>query len=423
MAKARSDSKGAVMEEASWRGVDDYTVWMDSKGVEGALYGNSFDQLEQIQVIEAHRRGYYGEGVFVGVIDGGFMLDHRGLAHLDVIAQWDFINDDPFTGYDPSQDVRGQPNHGTGCMSTIGCYDPGNLIGAAPFAAFILAKSEDVTDETPVEEDNWVAAVEWCEAQGADVVSTSLSYSDWYVKADFDGITPYASRAAQYAFEMGVVVCTSMGNSGPRPTTMGTPADAEGSLSIGAVDSTDNLTRFSSRGPTGDGRIKPNILAMGRHVTAVRPHTYDRFALWSGTSLSCPLAAGGIALIIEAHPDWSPMMVMEAVENTATRATHPDNDWGYGILQVARALDYPSLTCSVQSEVDGKPIAGAYLQIVSADTTFIVTLDETGSCYLPNLEYGLYRIKADAPDYLYGKRVIEIPPEHFCDFQLKRWRK
>lgn len=423
VAQAAANSRGALMTEICWQGIEDYSENMETQGVEGSLYGKSYDQLNQIQVIEAHRRGYYGEGVFIAVIDGGFMLDHRGLAHLDVIGEWDFINNDPFTGYDPLQDSKGQPTHGTGCMSTIGCYDPGNLIGAAPFASFILAKSEDVRDETPIEEDNWVAAVEWCEAIGADIVSSSLSYSDWYSKGDFDGIIPYASRAADFVFELGVVICTSMGNSGPYPVTLGAPADAEGVLAIGAVDSIDNLTRFSSRGPSSDGRIKPNICALGRHVTAVRPYSYDQFALWNGTSLSCPLAAGGIALVIEAHPDWPSWRVVEAVENTGTHAEYPDNEWGHGILQVVRAIDYPAIECRVISKSEGKPIAGAYLQITSADTNFIVTLDNSGVFYMPNLEYGSYRIKADAPDYLDEKLTLRIPPEHNIDIQLERWKK
>ena len=410
-------------EDVSWKGVEGFNERFASRGHEGAFYGNSYDQLDQIQVIEAHRRGLYGEGVLIGVIDGGFMFDHRAMMHVDLIDEWDFIFNDGDTNYDPLQDIKAQPRHGTGCMSTIAAYDPGNLIGCAPFASFVVAKSEDVRSETEIEEDYWVAAVEWVEMMGADIVSSSLGYKDWYNSAEFDGLTSYCSRGASRAYEMGMVVCTSNGNEGPMPITLGAPGDAEGVLAIGAVDSTGALTRFSSRGPSADGRIKPNICAMGRHVTAVRPYTYDEYGLWNGTSLSCPLAAGGLALVIQAHPDWTPWQVMEAAENTATHAVHPDNDWGYGILQVAKALDYPSISGYIRDEASGKPIRGAEVHFTSpdADTSGVIMTDASGFYLLVNMPEGRYELTAKAEGYedsAPGK--VKVPPDDVMDFGVKR---
>lgn len=398
-------------------GFDESRSWM---GHEGAFYGRSYDQLAQIEVIEAHRRGYYGRGVVVAVIDGGFMNDHRALMHADIIGEWDFIFNDSFTGYDPEQgDSRGQPVHGTGCWSTIAGYDPGNLIGAAPFASFILAKSEDDRWEKPVEEDNWVAAIEWCERMGADVASSSLSYKDWYSNAEFDGIIPPASRAADRAYEMGMVICTSAGNGGPMPMTLGAPTDAEGVLSIGAVDSTGIITRFSSRGPSADGRIKPNICALGRHTTAVSPYSYDRYGLWNGTSLSCPLAAGAIALLIEAHPGWPMYKICEAVENTATHARHPDNAYGYGIVQIAKAIDYPSISGFVSDRSSGKRIGNARIQFSSADTSGAVSADDGGFYLLVNMPDGEYELTVTAAGYADSEPVkVSVPPDDTYDFAL-----
>jgi len=419
VAKGESCERFRWEEAVSWKGVDGYNENYAHLGHEGAFYGNSYDQLDQIGVIEAHRRGLYGEGVIITIMDGGFMVDHRSLTHSDVLAEWDFINNDPFTGYDPEQDIRAQPRHGTAVMSNIASFDPGNLIGAAPYASFMLAKTEDIRDETPAEEDNMVAAIEWAEWNGTDVISTSLSYSDWYVAADYDGIIPYASRAVQRAFEMGVVFVTSMGNAGPRPMTMGAPADAEGSISVGGVDSTSTLVRFSSRGPTADGRIKPNVLAMARHVTVARPYTYDEFSLANGTSFSCPLAAGALALLIQAHPDWPSYKIMEAAENTADRASYPDNDWGYGILRVDKALDYPSLSGYIIDAETNQPIPDAEIHFISVDTSGVIAADSLGYYFGANFTGGKYSITAVANGYLESDyRTIILPPDEYCDFAL-----
>ena len=404
----------------SWTGVEGYNEDFEYLGHEGAFYGNSYDQLDQLQVIQAQRRGYYGEDVLIAVLDGGFMTDHQALVHADVIDCWDFINNDGDVGYDPEQDVKGQPGHGTMCLSNIAGYSPGNLIGTSPFASFLLAKSEDIRSETPIEEDNMVAAFEWCERMGADVLSTSLSYMDWYVKADFDGHTAYASLAADRAVKLGMMIVTSQGNSGPRPMTIGTPGDAELAVAVGAVDSLGMLTGFSSRGPTADGRIKPNILAMGRHVTIAAAHTWDVYRLANGTSFACPLAAGGIALVIEAHPDWTPWKVMEAIENTATRASYPDNDWGYGILQVCKAIDYPSISGYVL-DVNGKAMKGAmvYFDSDAGDTTGVEVTDENGYYLLKNMPEGGYelKVKTGESDESKGK-FVKVPPDDVMDFVI-----
>ena len=406
-------------DEIYWQGNDEYSEDLETKGHEGAFYGVSFDQLDQIGVIEAHRRGYYGDDVIVTVLDGGFMYNHRAMIHTDVIGEWDFIFNDDNTNYDPAQDSKKQPRHGTACMSNIAAYDPGNMIGSAPFASFLLGKTEDIRSETAVEEDSWVAAVEWAEMRGTDVISSSLSYLDWYDKGEFDGVTPLCSRAATRAFNLGVVICTSMGNSGPMPTTMGTPADAEGNITIGAVDSLGMITRFSSRGPTADGRLKPNVVALGRHVTIIRPYTWDVFGLASGTSFACPLAAGAIALVVQAHPEWSSWQVMEAVENTATRADHPDNSYGHGILQVHKAIDYPSISGFITDLTSRQPVSSASVVITSGGLAGTYPAGRDGFYKLVNLPDGQYKVKVQAEGYVdSGERVLTIPPDEFSDFSL-----
>ena len=381
-----------------------------------AWYGPSVNQVRMVNALEAHFRGNHGAGVRIAVLDGGYRLAHEAFQHLDVIAQYDFINNDDNPDYDPSQDVRGQADHGTACMSVIGGYSPGNLIGLAHEASFILCKTEDDAGETIVEEDNWVRALEWAEWLGADVLSSSLSYKDWYTLADFDGLAPITSRAANIAYELGMVLCTSAGNEGPDPMSLGAPTDAEGVLSIGALRPNGDLASFSSRGPTADGRIKPDICAQGVRTACVRPGTWDQYAFWGGTSLSCPVVAGCMALILEEHPDWGPDRVYEAARETASRAHRPDNDWGWGQVNLEEALYYPSISGWVL-DAEGQGTAGVGISLFGEAQVVTTFTDEDGFYRLPNLEWGMVRLQAVWPDgALSPFRTLEVPPSDEVDF-------
>ena len=343
-------------------------------------YGPSFRQAELARAIEIHRRGGSGRGVLIGVLDTGFQLDHRAFAGLDLIAQFDFINHDADPSYDARTDVKGQANHGTACLSVIGGYDPARLVGIAAKASFALGKTEDTRSETVVEEDYWIEAIEWLGWLGADVVSSSLTYRDWYGRDEFDGRAPI-SRAAERATELGMVICVSAGNAGPGPITIGAPADAAGVLAVAATDSSGRLTNFSSRGPASDGRIKPDIAAMGRQVVCVKPMTFNEYSRWNGTSLACPIAAGVAALVIEAHPDWPGKKVVEALRMTASQGYMPDDAYGYGLVDAVEAVDYPSLTVLIeeglkaefdwiglqsdQQSLISKPITGNYVRFIN----------------------------------------------------------
>ncbi|MFH1861198.1 MAG: S8 family serine peptidase [bacterium] len=380
-----------------------------------AWYGPSLNQVRQINALETHFRGNHGTGVRIAVLDGGFILSHEAFQHLDVIAQYDFINDDDNTDYDASQDVWGQPDHGTACMSVIGAYLPGNLIGLAHEASFILCKTENDASETPVEEDFWVRAVEWAEALGADVLSSSLSYKDWYQLADYDGLTAPTSRAAQIARDLGMVLCTSVGNEGPDPMSLGVPADAEGVLAIGAVKYNGDLARFSSRGPAADGRIKPDICAQGVRTACVNPGTWVEYSFWNGTSLSCPVAAGGIALILAEHPDWGPDRIHEAVRETASRAARPDNDWGWGILNVEEAIHYPSVSGWVLDS-SGRGLENVSVHLVGEQVDLNVTTDYSGFYRFPNLDFIRCQVEVLWKDGVVSKSEhLVVPPSEEVD--------
>lgn len=320
-------------------------------------YGESSGQLVMINVPLAHAAGYDGSGVLVCMMDTGFRKDHTAFANAyaegRVWAEYDFIFDDENVQNEP-EDVSSQHNHGTYNWSALGGIADGDLYGPAFQADFILAKTEDVRSETAVEEDNWVAGMEWADSIGADVISSSVGYTNWYAPEDFDGNTCVTTVAADIAASLGIVVCNSAGNYGPNASTLLAPSDANTIISVGAVYNTELIVGFSSRGPTFDGRTKPEVCAQGSSTRCATASETTSFGYVSGTSLSCPLVGGAAALVIQAHPDWTPSQVREALMETADNASSPNNSYGWGIIDVMAAIDYSFVCeCSVFCDLDG----------------------------------------------------------------------
>ncbi len=300
-------------------------------------YGPSYNQLEQINVIAAHDSGYAGQGVRVLMLDTGYFTEHEAIPEEQIIAEWDFINNDGETQNEDG-DPENQHNHGTYTLSTLGGRLEGQLYGPAYAAEFLLAKTEDVSQEEPIEEDWYVAGLEWGESMGADVASSSLGYIDWYTFSDLDGESAVTTIAVNIAVENGMVVCTAAGNSGEDGIIA--PADAFNVITCGAVDSLGELTWFSSHGPTADGRIKPEVCARGLYTFCATPDEFNSYGALSGTSLSTPLIGGASAVILSAHPDWTPLQVREALMNTASQFENPDNYYGWGVIDVMEAINY-----------------------------------------------------------------------------------
>ncbi|MGE5175752.1 MAG: S8 family serine peptidase [Hyphomicrobiales bacterium] len=306
-------------------------------------YGQSITQLSSINVPAAHDSGWSGANVILAMFDTGFNKAHTATVQLKRRAEWDFVFGDSETA-NQANDVTSAWDHGTGTWSVAGGYWIGNLIGPAYNATFLLAKTEDVRSETPVEEDNWVAAAEWADSIGAAVISSSLAYLDFdgtvndYTYADLDGYTTVVTLGAVFAQRHGIVVCNANSNNGPSPGTLWAPADADSIVSVGAVDSGNNVASFSSRGPTYDGRIKPEVVAQGVSTTWAVASNNNSIGLANGTSLSTPLVAGCAALVREAHPEWTVEQVREALMQTADSAATPDNDRGWGRIDVVKAI-------------------------------------------------------------------------------------
>jgi len=363
----------------------------------GIDYGTSITQLQSIKVPEVHNLGINGAGVLVGMIDDGFnsRKTHSALKNIRVLAEYDWIQADSTTS-SQAGDAAGQGDHGCYTLSALAGFSNGNLVGPAFGATLILAKSEFDPTETQIELDNYVAALEWMERMGADVVSTSLGYDDLDPFRQFNagdivysmknGHTAVTSKAASAAASKGVLLVTAMGNEGPNryddtwktiagtTGSMITPADADSIVSVGAAFSSffgNQLASFSSTGPTADGRVKPEVVAQGVSVVSANPGNINGYVGVSGTSLSTPLVGGVAALVFSAHPELTPMQVREALINTAVHITDPDpvknitswpNNWyGYGIVNAFDAILYHGLVFS------NRPV------VIFSETTFTVT--------------------------------------------------
>ncbi len=310
----------------------------------GLDYGPSLAQNSLMNVPAVHDQAITGQGVLVAVFDTGFRLNHEAFSSLRVLAKYDFINKDANPDYEPG-DATSQISHGTQVLSALAGYSPGYLIGPAFSSEFLLAKTEVTSSETAIEEDFWIAAAEWADSLGADIITSSLGYNDWYAYENMDGNTAPITRAADLAVKKGILVLAAAGNEGAGSWKyVLAPADGDSVLAIGAVNNLGTVASFSSRGPTFDGRIKPDIMAMGVGVSCIavpgEQGTGRGYTSNGGTSLATPLAAGVAALILSAHPDLTPMQVRAAMVQTADRFHNPNNDYGYGLIDALKAVQY-----------------------------------------------------------------------------------
>jgi hypothetical protein len=307
-----------------------------------SFYGPSWSQNNMLGITDLHQQGWDGSGVRICIIDTGFKLDHDALQSVNVVAAWDFINSDADPG-PQAGDPTGQELNGTRSLGVIAGYAPGWLVGPAYGAEYCLAKTEMVDTEEQIEEDYWVAAMEWADSLGADIIVSGLNYYAWYTPEDLDGQTAVITLAANEAAQRGILVVNSTGNTGDNSFQyIAPPADAFGILSVGSVDTSRTLSSFSGRGPTVDGRIKPELVAPGQHCYTVNPYTTNYYYRADGTGYSAMLTAGLAALVWQAKPQWSAAQLRSALLATADGAAAPDSAFGWGVPQgdVCLQMDY-----------------------------------------------------------------------------------
>lgn len=313
-------------------------------------YGLSFTQLNLSDIPLVHSKGIDGRNVLIGLLDSGFDWQrHQSLNTRNIIAEYDFVFDDSITA-NQQQDVPGQDFHGTLVFSIIGGYKDSTLIGAAYNSSFLLAKTEYIGSETHVEEDNYAAALIWMENLGVDITSSSLGYSEFdtgegsYTYQDMNGKTTIVTKAVELAFERGVVTFTSAGNEGNSKWKYITaPADGFNVIAVGSVDAQNQLASFSSVGPTSDGRIKPEVVAMGVSVYGALAGTTNDYRSANGTSTSSPIAAGVGALLLSKFPHLQNSQVRNIILESSSNSQSPNNQIGYGLISAKNALEFPNL--------------------------------------------------------------------------------
>lgn len=307
-------------------------------------YGAAINQNTMIHVDKLHDLGFTGTGMRIAVLDAGF----RGADSSDVLGhiwsnnqlidEWDFVANAPM-------DFNIHSTHGTDVLKCIGANSPGVYVGSAPDAEYLLIRTEDAFTENPIEEYNWAAGAEFADSAGADVFNTSLGYTtfdnpaDDHSYEDLDGNTTVITRAADKAASKGILVVNSAGNYGNNAWRhIGAPSDGDSVLSIGAVRGDRSLASFSSRGPSADGRTKPNVMAMGSGVPV--PNDNGGFSFINGTSFSSPILAGAAACLWESRSNFTNMEVFNAIQESAHLYSTPNNDYGFGIPNMHMAYYY-----------------------------------------------------------------------------------
>ena len=304
-------------------------------------YGTAFKQLQMLNGDYLHAQGFTGKGMSVAVMDAGFInVDRlsvfRHLFDSDKIrGTKDFVDGDEY--------VFAHGTHGTQVLSTMAARLPGAYVGAAPDAEYWLLRTEDSRSETSLEEYNWIAAAEFADSVGVDIINTSLGYSSFddpkksYNYKDMDGNTTYISRGADIAASKGILVVSSAGNKGSKAWKYVTaPADADSVLSVGAVDKWGSYTAFSSTGPTFDGRTKPNIVAQGKNTALVQTNGKLKYA--NGTSFAAPIIAGLATCLWQANLDKTNIEILRIIEKSANQYQTPDYMLGHGLPDFYRAL-------------------------------------------------------------------------------------
>ena len=297
---------------------------------------NAYDfQNQLIGIPDMHKAGFTGKGVLVAIFDAGFpgMKESPAFAHLfankliqgelDVVRPW-------------NKDVYTKNQHGTNVASLILANQPGVLVSGAYNAQVILALTEDEATEYKIEEFNWIRAAEFADSLGVDIINSSLGYLDFddpgmnYSTSQLDGKSTYVSQGAAIAGKKGILVVNSVGNGGAAGnSSLVAPADAPGILSVGSVTSSSTLSSFSSKGPTADGRIKPELVAFGQGPTLIRSNGAVGAA--AGTSFSAPQLAALAAGLWEAKPSWTKEELWKSLVKSGSQYAQPDNALGYGI--------------------------------------------------------------------------------------------
>ncbi len=402
-----------------------------------SYYGYAKEQISLSNGQFLHNKGYKGDGMVIAVIDAGFFKTNELPAFTTLWDNSSILGTRNFV--DDNVNVFNAHPHGMYVLSIIGGNIPGTLVGTAPESSFWLIRSEDTSSEFPIEEDNWVAAAELADSVGADVINSSLGYYEFddpsmnYTYTDMDGKTTRVTQGAEIASSKGIFISVSAGNEGNKNWHyIIAPSDAPNVLSIGAVDSLDQKAYFSSFGPSADGRVKPDVTAMG-HADAFQGSN-GSIVRGSGTSFSSPVLAGLAACLWQAFPDISNLELNEAIKKSGRNYHNPNDGIGYGTADFLLAyyylqsqspsgtkdqlrifpnpfIDYVTIIIpeAIEAPIDinilnstGQIIKNKEVQ-GSGSSIEIIRISELG-----NLIQGTYIIKINTGNMIYSSKIIKL---------------
>lgn len=294
-------------------------------------YGAASEQLKSLGGQRIHERGFYGNGMMIAVLDGGFMNADRipALHGVKLAGLKDFV-------VPKSHNIFEEMEHGTMVLSTMAANAPNLYVGVAPEAQYVLVRCEDERTESLAEEDYWASAAEYADSLGVDVINSSLGYHDFddvktnHLYWEQDGETALISHTASMCADKGIICVNSAGNDGMGVwKKINFPADAKDILTVGSINEQGKNAAFSAVGPTADGRIKPDVMAFGSPASVIT----GRGAIINdnGTSFSSPLIAGMTACLWQALPHKTAKQIIKLVKMAGNNQQHPDNIYGYGV--------------------------------------------------------------------------------------------
>jgi serine protease AprX len=396
--------------------------------VSANYYGGAYWQNKQLRVDCIHYHGYKGQGITIAVMDAGFRNVNTLAAFDSLRARNGILGTRDFVTGDNS--VYEDNSHGTNVLSCMAALVPSVMVGSAPRADYWLLRTEEAATETPSEEYNWIRGAEFADSVGADILTTSLGYTTFddpaynHVYSGLNGKTYPMSIAATMAVRKGMFVLNSAGNEGGSSWQyVGVPADADSICTVGAVDSLGNVTSFSSKGPTSDGRIKPDLVARGGNAYVATQS--GNFLYGNGTSFSCPVAAGAIACFWQKFSNFTNMQVLDTLRKTASHNNQPNNQRGWGMPNVCALpvglaqYDLKNDVFSVFPNPVKNQVSLQLKQSVSGKNEFTLT-DATGKVVFSesitksitaisfqDLPNGVYFLKVNTPSGTYTEKLIK----------------
>lgn len=306
-------------------------------------YGNTLNEIKLHNGQFLHNIGLRGQNMLIAVLDAGF-FQYKNLSSFDsmnlnnqVLQTWDFVANETSVVEDNS--------HGMSCLSAITGNIPGTFVGTSPKANVVLYRTEDVVSEYPIEEFNWVCALEKADSIGAQIASTSLGYTTFdnsdmdHEYASMNGRTTTAAKGGAIAHRKGLLLFSANGNDGNSGWKfLSTPADIDSTIAVGAVNATGNVGSFSSYGPSADGRIKPDAAAVG--VSAFVQNTNNTVGAGNGTSYACPKLAGLGTCLWQGFPEFNNYTIREAIIKSGSIYNNPNDRIGYGIPDMKKAFTF-----------------------------------------------------------------------------------